>query len=221
MLLVRGHVRERPPACLVRSEDGVVAKPGVALLAHRDRPRADPLGEAATAAGDDTVLARLAESDYRALGDGPTGLMARAVMCATGLQPGARLPDANRAETVFGEPVDNEFLSARFCAAIDCRGLSPEFAGPVRSNVPALFITGSLDCTTPLSNADQVRSGFPHAIAVEVENGGHETLPVPAVQAVVVAFFRGGPEPAPRIAAAPPRFASIAEAKQVRAARGR
>lgn len=178
----------------------------------------------ATAAGDDTVLARIAEGYFNALEGAPTGLMARAVMCATGVSSGAGMLGSSPrdgAGTVFDEPVDNEFLSDHFCRSIGCPGMSPEFVGPVRSDIPALFITGELDCTTPAANAIQVRSGFSHGIAVEVENAGHETLPFSTVQRVVVAFFRGGIVRPERIAAPPPAFASIAEAKEVRAPRGR
>ena len=62
---------------------------------------------------------------------------------------------------------------------------------PVRSSTPTLFVTGSLDVSTPYVQAEAVRSGFPNSMHVLVENGGHETIPVKEVQQIVVDFLRG------------------------------
>jgi pimeloyl-ACP methyl ester carboxylesterase len=56
---------------------------------------------------------------------------------------------------------------------------------------PALFLSGDLDGTTPPYQAEEVRWGFPHGVHLIVENGAHETLPAPEVQASVVDFFKG------------------------------
>jgi len=58
------------------------------------------------------------------------------------------------------------------------------------SELPALFISGGLDANTPAAEAEEVRFGFPRGKHLIVDDGWHETLPLPAVQDAVVDFFR-------------------------------
>jgi pimeloyl-ACP methyl ester carboxylesterase len=70
--------------------------------------------------------------------------------------------------------------------------LSDDFRSPIRTHVPTLFISGTLDSQTPPAQADEVRKGFARSVHVVVENAGHEsTLPHAEVQALLAAFFRG------------------------------
>lgn len=183
---------------------------GSLVALHLDDARLPAL-LAATASGDDSVLIRLAEGDYNGLGNSPTGLMARVVSCASGVGRRASAADSSG---LFGDPIDNEFLSQSFCDSIGCSDARTEFPRAVRSKVPALFITGSLDCTTPLSGAVEVRSGFSTSASVEVENAGHETLTIPAVQEAVATFLRSGSATSSHLTTAPPRFVPVAEAKR-------
>lgn len=162
------------------------------------------------AAHDDRVLARFVEAAWNGLGAGTVGLMARAVNCAAD-RPDSRwaLVRAESATAPFGMPIDNEFLTDRFCQSVGYATPPVEFAGPVRSPVPVLLVTGSLDATNPVENAAEVARGFPNAVSLEVENAVHEALPVPAVQDVVVEWFRGVDVRGRRLAVPPPRFATI------------
>lgn len=83
---------------------------------------------------------------------------------------------------------------------------------PLWSPAPALFLTGSLDGTTPPYQAEEARWGFPNSVHLIVQNGSHETLPAEAVQEVVTAFFAGEDVSGRRIALPPPRFLSLSEA---------
>jgi pimeloyl-ACP methyl ester carboxylesterase len=192
-----------------------------ALLAlHLDDPRLPAL-LVTVAAGDDSVLARMAEADYNALGSAPTGLMARAVSCASGHGAQSESAPGVDAGTVFGEPIDNEFLREPFCKSMGCDDTPVDFQTSVRSDAPALFITGSLDCTTPSSSVAAIRPGFSNAATLEVENAGHETLPIPVVQDAVVSFFRDGKIAGSHGTAEPPGVTSIAEAKRATGSRRR
>ncbi|HJZ80103.1 MAG TPA: alpha/beta hydrolase [Pyrinomonadaceae bacterium] len=41
------------------------------------------------------------------------------------------------------------------------------------SDVPALFISGTLDARTPISNAEEYRKGFPNSTHIVIENAVH------------------------------------------------
>ena len=73
-----------------------------------------------------------------------------------------------------------------------CREVVPEIprAAPrIWSELPALFISGALDANTPASEAQEIRFGFPRGEHLIVEDGWHETLPMPAVQERVIEFL--------------------------------
>jgi len=102
----------------------------------------------------------------------------RAINCAADRRPARRARVHEEAtQALLGEPVENLFLADAYCAALGFENARPEFERPVWSSVPTLFITGSLDSNTPAMNAEEVRRGLPHSAHLEVELGGHETLP--------------------------------------------
>jgi pimeloyl-ACP methyl ester carboxylesterase len=84
--------------------------------------------------------------------------------------------------------------------------LGPGFRAPLRSSVPTLFISGTLDGRTSPAEAAEVRARFSRGRALVVENGGHNIFEAdPRVAEAVVTFLRGG-IPVERIEMAPPRF---------------
>lgn len=52
--------------------------------------------------------------------------------------------------------------------------LSFDYTIPITSTIPTLFITGSLDCRTPIEQVEETMKGFKDTIHVRVENAGHE-----------------------------------------------
>ena len=165
------------------------------------------------AAGDDRILARLAEAVWNNFAGGTVGLMGRAVDCAAD-RPDSRWK-AIRTESLtapFGTPIDNAVLTGDFCRAVGYDSPPVEFAGPVSSSAPALLLTGTLDATTPVENARDVARGLPNALLLDVENAAHEALPVPAVQDVVVDFLRGIDVRGRRPADTPPHFPPVEKA---------
>ena len=90
--------------------------------------------------------------------------------------------------------------------------VTSEFVTPIRSKVPTLLLSGTLDSNTPAHDAREVARGFSNCIHVLVENGGHETLPASEVQDLVVSFFDERDLPSDRVLLPPPKFLPRAEA---------
>lgn len=89
----------------------------------------------------------------------------------------------------------------------------------VWSTLPTLFISGTLDTNTPPFEAEEVRWGFPNSTHLIIENSGHEMLPSPEVQSVIVDFFKGQDVSGRRVLFPRPQFISIEEAMSAEANR--
>jgi len=78
--------------------------------------------------------------------------------------------------------------------AWECPDLGPAFRAPFTSEVPTLFLSGTLDARTPISNAEEVRAGFSYSQHVVVEGATHSTAEIVQASGVTVAmldFLRG------------------------------
>ena len=62
---------------------------------------------------------------------------------------------------------------------------------PLFSTVRTLFVTGTLDATTPPHQAEHIRLGFPNSSHLIVTNGTHDAIANSAVQNAIVNFFKG------------------------------
>lgn len=166
-----------------------------------------------TANGDDRLLTRFVDATWNGLAASPIALMARAVNCAAD-RPQSRwdLVTAENAGAPFGSPIDNAFLTKRFCVAVGYPKNPVEFPQPVRTPTPTLLITGALDATNPLENARDVARGLTNSTVLEVSNVAHEALPVDSVQAVVVDFLRGVDVRNRRLSASRPHYLTVSEA---------
>ncbi|GCE21511.1 alpha/beta hydrolase [Dictyobacter kobayashii] len=74
--------------------------------------------------------------------------------------------------------------------------LGPAFRAPFQSEVPALFISGTLDGRTPISNAEEVCAGFANGQHLIVNGGTHSTpqlIHVPGVTRSMIEFLQGQP----------------------------
>lgn len=202
--------RTGQPVRLTIGEEGFLA----IVSLHLDDARLPAL-VLSVATNDDDVLALMADADWNGLGGSATGLMARAVNCAAD-RPPQRVAAIRRAagDAALGEPIDNALLSDEFCGTIGYATPAVEFEAPVRSAVPALLVTGTLDATTPQENADAVARGLPNAVLLTVTNGAHETLPIDSVQDAVVRFLRGQDVRALHPATVLPRYTGIDQAKR-------
>jgi len=183
-----------------------------AIVAARLGDSRMPALLAATANGDLTLLGAAAQEWYSNLESGGGTLMARSLVCSTAAPPKLRRSAQQEASSsLLGEPFDNSLQNPGFCRAIGMSDM-PSRQLPVRSSVPTLFISGSLDDRTPPANAEDIRRGFVHSYHLVVPNGRHELLPDAAVQAAVIDFLQRGTPPGPVILPKP-GYSSIEEAK--------
>lgn len=75
-------------------------------------------------------------------------------------------------ESLFGNVVNFPFSAAKDHWISS--ELSFDSSIPIVTNIPTLFITGGLDCRTPVEQVTETMKGFNNAIHIEVENAGHE-----------------------------------------------
>src|SRR5262249_27247254 len=139
-------------------------------------------------------------------------LMARAVNCGSRGSAERLTRVKKEAErSPLGDAASVGLLD--LCDIVGHPDLGPAFRSPISSTIPTLFITGTLDANTPLYQVEEIRWRFPNSIHVIVENGEHELLPLPAVQATVVDFFKGQEINRRYILRPRPQFQSVEGAK--------
>lgn len=174
--------------------------------------RAIPAMVATLARGDSLLLARRIERLYNDAGAG-VSVAAIAVDCASGGSPERIARATQDGATALLGGGSNLLLSSALCDLVGSRDRGAAARTPIRSETPALFITGEYDGITPPAQAVEVRTGFSKGVALVAANGWHETLPEPAVRDAVVAFLGGADVRERRITLDPARFLSVEEAK--------
>jgi pimeloyl-ACP methyl ester carboxylesterase len=109
-------------------------------------------------------------------------IMSVSANCASGANP-ERITQVEReaAGSPFGN-VRNLYMDPVLCGAIGAHDLGPRYRARIYSLVPTLFLSGSLDATTPSFEAEEVSWGFPNGVHIVVDNGFHDTLPEEDVQ---------------------------------------
>jgi len=75
-------------------------------------------------------------------------------------------------ESIFGNVVNFPFSAAKDHWVEST--LSFDSTVPTSSDIPTLFITGTLDCRTPEQQTEAIMKGFSNASHIQVENAGHE-----------------------------------------------
>lgn len=141
-------------------------------------------------AGDTTLLAQYVEKRYRPMVSGGVPLMAFVMDCPSGATPERLAAIARQMKTTRFPHVN--FPNPDICKSFGARDLGDEFRGPLVSDVPTLFISGTLDSNAPPQQAEAIRWGFPNGRHLIVINAGHEdTLSSPEAGKAVIAFLRG------------------------------
>ena len=183
----------------------------VTILGHLGDTRL-PAALTTAVAEDYSLLVPWVQSMYQDLEKGAGSLMARVMLCSVASEPAAR--QRSRLEgpkMLLGEAFDNQMQDDAFCQAF---GIAPPMAQPpVKSRVPALLISGTLDPRTPPDRAASTARDLTGSEHVVVQNGGHELLPDTDVQDLVLAFLDGRPERKP-IVQPPWVVRTIPEARQ-------
>jgi len=137
---------------------------------------------------DASLLTPMAHDLYESLVAG-FAMMPFSVLCSDGWSDGRRrIAEEQARHSVFGD-VPFVHLDPGLCGAIGVA--SAGSLSPVWSTVPTLLLSGNLDSNTPPAQADEALWGLPNGTIVVVENGFHETLPSPDVQAIVAEFLAG------------------------------
>jgi pimeloyl-ACP methyl ester carboxylesterase len=159
--------------------------------------------------GDYSILTRRMEQLYNGFGG---SAMSLATDCAAGWSAGRLARVQREARTALMSNVNLQW-SPDICRLTGSAHLGPHFRSRIRSTLPTLFVSGTLDPNAPSAQAEEARRGFFNGVHLIVENAGHESLPAAEIQNVIVDFFkvqeiRGRTVSLPR-----PRFISIEEAK--------
>jgi pimeloyl-ACP methyl ester carboxylesterase len=164
--------------------------------------------------GDASILAWFVEKRYNQAA-GPN-LMAYGVRCSGGATAGRDREIVRQAPlSILGNALNGPYPAV--CGTLPGIESGDDFRAPIISNVPVLFISGTLDSNTPPYLAEQVRWGMPHAMHLIVPNAGHEDFePNAEVQAVIADYFAGQDVASRRIALPAPDFKSVDEAKKER-----
>jgi pimeloyl-ACP methyl ester carboxylesterase len=112
--------------------------------------------------------------------------------------------------TLLSDIMDFPFLDV--CDAWGSPDLGRSFRAPVKSSVPVLFISGTLDVRTPPSNAEEVRKGFATSSHLIIEGAVHSDplfLSSPKIKDVMLEFMRGDKISTTRITLPPMRFTPV------------
>ena len=76
--------------------------------------------------------------------------------------------------SIFGNVVNFPFSAAKPHWVTNT--LSFDASKPVKTQISTLFITGSLDCRTPVAQVEKTMEGFSNAQHIILENAGHEQV---------------------------------------------
>ncbi len=131
--------------------------------------------------------------------------------CASGITATRRERIAREAKETLLEDLTDIVIPA-VCDVWGNPDLGDDFRAPVKSNVPTLFISGTLDARTPISNAEEYRAGFTDSVHLIIEGAVHSDplfLSSPKITDVMLEFMRGVPVSAQRIELPPFRFTTL------------
>ncbi len=95
-------------------------------------------------------------------------------------------------ETVLGAAIDFPFPC--MCEVEGMPRLGDDFRAPLESDIPVLFVSGTLDGRTPISNAKEIAEGFTnhrHLIIRNASHGGDLFTSSPKILETVKMFLRG------------------------------
>ena len=130
------------------------------------------------------------------------------VDCASGVSAERWKQIQAEEKTAFLER-EFDFPFPDICEAWGVRQLEPQFRSQITSDVDTMFVSGTLDGRTPVSNADEIKKGFSNSKMVIVEGAAHgDRLFVGSSQIaeVMLDFLKGNPKPVTQIVLPPIDF---------------
>jgi len=131
--------------------------------------------------------------------------------CASGQTAARRSLIQQQAKGTLLEDIFN-LPFPEICEEWKAPDLGDDFRSPVRSEVPVLFISGTLDARTPISNAEEYRKGFPNSTHIIIEGAVHSDplfLSSPKIKDGMMEFLRGHSVTVTKIAGPPMKFAPL------------
>ncbi len=137
-------------------------------------------------------------------------LMPSATDIASGISVARQLRiQAERTKTLLDSAIN--FPLPELAAGFSAVDLGMSFRAAVQTQVPTLFISGSLDGRTPINNALEVIEGFENGIQLTIEGGGHNDLLAshPGIYPLVEAFIQGTSVSDTTIAIDAPDFVNV------------
>ena len=131
--------------------------------------------------------------------------------CASGQTAARREQVAREAKGTLLEDIFN-WPFPDICEEWKAPDLGDAFRSPLRSDVPVLFISGTLDARTPVSNAEEYRKGFANSTHMIIEGAVHSDplfLSSPKIKDGMMEFLRGQPVKETKISIGPMKFAPL------------
>lgn len=143
------------------------------------------------AAGHWSILAESAMTNRRLVVEAMPLMMD----CASGASTARRKQMAAERRdpaNILGEAI-LDLTDPRICRAAGNPDLGDDYRGPIVSDVPVLFVSGTLDVRTPPENVEEIRAGFRHGAHLVVQNAAHDgrELMSPEYRDLLQAFLRG------------------------------
>lgn len=201
MRKVLGKLRKQPVTATVKDRDSgevttvILGEMDVAMLT-------------AQASGDSTALS-LFPALFLGMDSGNFGFIAEQILdfrrqrvpsmmsiamdCASGASQ-ERLEKIRKQEkdALLGSAINIPYLE--ICKGLPVKDLGDDFRKPVVSDVPVLFISGTLDGRTPVSNAKAVIPGFRNSSHLIIDGAAHSDdlfLSSPKIAETMSSFFGG------------------------------
>ena len=159
--------------------------------------------------GDFTQIAEYLQIVAGNIGSG--SVMSYVTDCSSGASP-ERLKKIKRdsKNTHLENAANTEFPEV--CTAWGNPDLGEKFRSPATSKVPVLFISGTLDGRTPVSNAEAVQKGFPNSQHLIIEGAWHSDplfLSSPKIKEAMLEFMQGISVSTTKITLPPLKFAPL------------
>jgi hypothetical protein len=131
--------------------------------------------------------------------------------CASGQTTARRERIEREAKGTLLEDIFN-FPFPAVCEEWKAPDLGDAFRSPLRSDIPVLFISGTLDARTPISNAEEYRTGFANSTHMIIEGAVHSDplfLSSPKIKDGMMEFLRGQPVTVTKVTGPPMKFAPL------------
>ncbi len=127
--------------------------------------------------------------------------------CSSGVSEGRRRKVKRENKDPLFSDINFPFMEV--CEAWGSPDLGKTFRSPLKSSVPVLFISGTLDARTPVSNAEEIMRGFRNGTHLIIDGAAHSDplfLSSPKIKDVMLEFMKGVPLSTTRITLPPMKF---------------